>query len=110
VKVYAQQRDFGRNIDLWFIEEGMGGDRVARFIEVDEHGNATIRMDEIGQAEVTPPSLVLPLAWVGPLVDALTEYRPSKLEESHLAHLTETLTSERARVDKMLHYLMRSTE
>lgn len=102
MRVHAVPRDFGRCLDLYFITDGQP-ERQLIFVGPGEDGDYEFREEVLQQGvRISTPSLSLDPRWVGPLVDALTEHVPTKIDQTVL----DRLDIETKRVDKLLDHVI----
>jgi len=100
---HVQMKDFGRYLDVWVIDRRPHGTVQTILAGPEEPGGEHLFREEVlAEGVRSSPSFSIPVSWVGPLVDALTDHMPTKIDKVIL----DRLDKETERVDKMLTYLM----
>lgn len=101
IEFHIETRDFGRYLDIYMLDRRIDGTFILRPGIHD--GTMTWTEERIEEGFARPPaSIQISSRWVGPLVDALTNFTPTKIDQQIL----DNLASERARVDKLINHII----
>jgi hypothetical protein len=99
-------RDFGRYYDVYVVREAVDGRLVQTILDGPQEDGAQlfrdVEYDISERMDEKKVSFSIPHSWIGPLVDALSNNVPTKVD----AALLKTLEVERARVDKLIDYVV----